>query len=37
MKLKRGVGINHCHEKVRKQGGNYALASVTYVMYLMVS
>ena len=28
MNLKRGVGIDHCYKKVRKQGGNNALASI---------
>ena len=28
MILKKGVGIDHCYKKVRKQGGKHALASI---------
>ena len=28
MNLKRGVGNDHCYKKVRKQGGEHALASI---------
>ena len=28
MNLKRGVGIDHCYKKVRKQGGKDTLARI---------
>ena len=28
MNLKKGVGIDHCYKKIRKQGGKDTLASI---------